>query len=118
MPFTEQQFFEVFRRYNNAVWAWVALVYHGTFFREIDPAAMLFAALFLLQVALFVWYGVIREDFTISAKPRACAIGTALIAYALFLYPFIAMMSGPRYPAMPTFGLPCTTTIFTSAGAA
>jgi hypothetical protein len=150
MPFSEEQFFRVFARYNEAVWpaqlvlyglaitavilaarggainsryvsgalavlcAWVALVYHATFFREINPAAILFAALFLVQAALFVWYGVICENVGISAKRRGWrALGTALIAYALFFYPFIATMSGQRYPAMPTFGLPCPTTIFT-----
>jgi len=85
MPFTEEQFFEVFQRYNNSVWpaqlglyavaiaavalarrgassdsryvagllgllwAWTAVVYHAIFFRQINPAATLFAGLFLFR---------------------------------------------------------------------
>jgi len=56
----------------------------------------------------------IRASVPISVKHNAWrAVGPALVAYALLLYPSIAMMSGQRYPAMPTFGLPCPTTIFT-----
>jgi hypothetical protein len=36
-----------------------------------------------------------------------------LIAYALIGYPLIGASLGHRYPAAPTFGLPCPTTIFT-----
>jgi len=37
----------------------------------------------------------------------------ALVAYALVIYPLIGYAIGHRYPAAPTFGLPCPTTIFT-----
>lgn len=33
--------------------------------------------------------------------------------YALILYPLLGHLLGHRYPALPTFGLPCPTTIFT-----
>jgi hypothetical protein len=39
--------------------------------------------------------------------------GWALIAYALIAYPLLGHAFGHRYPALPTFGLPCPTTIFT-----
>ena len=35
------------------------------------------------------------------------------IGYALVLYPAIAYLAGQRYPAMPTFPLPCPLTILT-----
>jgi hypothetical protein len=38
-----------------------------------------------------------------------------LAIYALVAYPAIAYASGQHYPALPTFGLPCPTTIFTIA---
>lgn len=150
MPFTEEQFFEVFQHYNQAVWpaqlllygiaitalilaarrgtahkryvaallavlwAWMALAYHVAFFRQINPAAILFAAFFIAQAALFVWHGAIRQDVEISPKFSAWrVVGSVLIVYGLLLYPFAAIMIGQRYPAMPTFGLPCPTTIFT-----
>jgi hypothetical protein len=35
------------------------------------------------------------------------------VAYALVVYPLIGYAAGQRYPATPTFGLPCPTVIFT-----
>jgi hypothetical protein len=37
----------------------------------------------------------------------------ALIVYALAVYPALGEAFGAGYPAAPTFGLPCPTTIFT-----
>jgi hypothetical protein len=39
--------------------------------------------------------------------------GHMLIAYALVGYPLVSAMLGREFPEMPTFGLPCPTTIFT-----
>jgi hypothetical protein len=41
------------------------------------------------------------------------AVGGLLILYAIAIYPIVGHVSGHRYPAMPTFGTPCPTTIFT-----
>lgn len=35
------------------------------------------------------------------------------MAFALVVYPALGVLVGHRYPASPTFGLPCPTTIFT-----
>ena len=40
-----------------AHWIWSALAYHAAFFTRINPAAWLFAVLFLIQAALFLWIG-------------------------------------------------------------
>ena len=40
-------------------------------------------------------------------------IGLLFIAYALIIYPLIGTYLGHGYPRLPTFGLPCPTTIFT-----
>ena len=148
MPFTAAQFFDVFGRYNQAVWpaqvvffvlaaaasiaavrgdkysryssvllaflwAWDALVYHLAFFRAINPAAVLFAAMFAAQSALFVWYGIVRKRISFGARGPWREVGLALIAYALVVYPLLGFAFGQRYPQMPTFGLPCPTTIYT-----
>ncbi|HSK09266.1 MAG TPA: DUF6064 family protein, partial [Vicinamibacterales bacterium] len=96
LPFTHEQFLDVFASYNTALWpaalvlwlltalavvawlragdrgsralagvlalhwAWSAVAYHAAFFRQINPAASLFAALFLVQAGLFAWFGVVR----------------------------------------------------------
>lgn len=148
-PFTREQFFEVFSRYNEGVWpaqlvlygaalaalalvlarrpsagrlasslltllwAWGAL-YHLVYFREVNPAATLFGAAFLVAAALFAWHGVARRRLQFAWELNArSAAGLLLVAYALALYPALAWLLGHRYSAMPTFGAPCPATIYT-----
>ena len=95
-------------------WAWMGIVYHALYFSRINPAAWLFAGAFLLQSALLLHAAVSRDR--LSFRPRTDLAGTAgavLVAYALVVYPLIGYAAGQRYPATPTFGLPCPTVIFT-----
>lgn len=150
LPFTIDQFLDVFRDYNLAVWPaqwalvllailavvlavrnratsgqwvsgilalfwfWMALAYHLAFFSRVNGAAALFAAAFVAQGLLFVrtaW----RRDVA-SYRPHsagAWAMGASIIAYALLVYPLLGYALGHRYPAAPTFGVPCPTTLFT-----
>ena len=144
LPFSHAQFFEVFQRYNEAVWpsqvaltllalavvallfvpgrgriisailaalwAWMAIAYLFTFFRAINPAATLFGVVFLAGAAAFAWSN-LRFGWP---GPARGAFGTALIAYALAGYPLLGAALGQSYPAAPTFGLPCPTTLFTA----
>ena len=96
------------------LWAWIALAYHLAFFARISPAAYGFAALSAAGAAVFVWQGVIRRRLAFRWVPGLKAMaGVVLIAFALVLYPVWSAYAGHRYPATPTFGLPCPTTIFT-----
>lgn len=150
LPFTVDQFFEVFRQYNTGVWPaqvllvalavaavllvvwrrpwsdqvisailallwiWVGLAYHWAFFSRVNPAAYGFAALSLLGAAVLAWQGVYRRRlcFAFSSEARTAGGGLAIV-YALIVYPIWSHWDGHAYPAMPTFGLPCPTTIFT-----
>lgn len=152
MPFTIDQFFEVFARYNGGVWpaqivlyalalvvviailkaperagrlvsavltlfwAWMAIAYHLRYFAAINPAAPVFAGLFLAGAIAFALYGLTgpRLRFRQALDARG-GLGWLLMLYALVGYPLIGYLLGQRYPAMPTFGLPCPTTIFTLA---
>ena len=150
LPFSAEQFFGLFVRYNEAVWplqlllvtaaiivvivavsaprrsrivtgslaalwAYAALAYHLAFFTTLTPAAHLFAALFLVEAALLGWHGLHTRRLHLAVPPDATAriVGIVLILYALVGYPALAHVAGQRYPAMPTFGVPCPTTIFT-----
>ena len=150
MPFTVQQFFEVFGRYHAALWpapvllnvlavlaivlawrgkeregrlvsailsvlwGWMAVAYHAAFFTAINPAAWLFAAVFLLGAACLAWQGVARSRLRFTFRRDGWGwAGAGLIAYALVAYPLLGLALGHRYPETPTFGLPCPTTIFT-----
>ena len=123
LPFTKEQFFDLFAAYNAAVWpaivalwmasvivsvlllrsrhspdrwisallaahwAWSALAYHVAFFTRINPAAWAFAALFLLQAAAFLWFGVVQGGLSFAPwRSRWAVVAWILIGYAL-VYP-------------------------------
>jgi hypothetical protein len=95
-------------------WAWMGIVYHALYFSRVNPVAWVFAGAFLLQSALLLHAAVSRGGP--SFRPRADLAGVAgavLVLYALVVYPLIGYADGQRYPATPTFGLPCPTVIFT-----
>lgn len=95
------------------LWLWMAFVYHAVFFSAINPAAWLFAALFAAGGVAFGW--AVRAAAPAGERSRGLRAGAGwlLVAYALAGYPAIAYLAGQRYPRLPTFGLPCPTTIFT-----
>ena len=150
MPFTPADFFDVFRRYNEAVWPlqlvlaaaglvvvflavrprsnggraallivaslwlWMGAVYHLMFFRQINPAAAIFGIAFIVQAGLLAWVVTQRRGVALRARPTALGVtGAVMVVYALVLYPLLGLLAGHVYPAAPTFGLPCPTTIFT-----
>jgi hypothetical protein len=149
-PFTLEQFFEVFSRYNEGVmplqlglfllaltafaemvvrrrrsdrvvsailaglWAWMGIVYHLVYFTPANPAAALFGVMFLGGATAFAWAGVVHGRLKFNGENRMRRIaGHALITYSLVVYPLLSLLLGREYPALPTFGLPCPTTIFT-----
>jgi len=150
LPFTAEQFYEVFRTYNEAVWpaqwmllglaamaiylvlrprpwshravsailaglwVWLAIAYHFVFFAAINPLAYAFGAASLGGALVFLWQGVVRGELRFAAGNSGFHYaGWVLIAFALLVYPVWSWLEGHRYPAMPTFGLPCPITIFT-----
>jgi uncharacterized protein DUF6064 len=150
LPFTREQFFDLFAAYNEALWpaavalwivsavtvrlllsgrrprdrwisavlvvhwGWSALAYHVAFFTRINQGAWLFAALFLLQAILFFRVGVVQRRLSFSPWGSAWApLAWVLIAYAL-AYPAINAIDHFSVVRIPTFGLPCPTTIFTA----
>ena len=96
------------------LWSWMAVVYHLAFFAPINPAARWFAAVFLLEALLLLFWGA-RQRAAASSRPSGARawIGGALVAYGLVLYPLVSVVVGHRLPRAPTFGVPCPTTITT-----
>jgi len=150
LPFTQEQFFEIFPAYNVAVWpaqfvlnvlaiamvvlvlraperaerlvsyglallwCWLALAYHLAFFWSINPAAPFFAGVSLAAAGAFAWFGGVRGALQFQQGMSArSAVGLSMVMFALAVYPAIGEYIGHRYPALPTFGLPCPTAIFT-----
>jgi Family of unknown function (DUF6064) len=99
------------------LWAWQALAYHLAFFTAVNPLAYGFAAVFMAGAAVFFWQGVVRRR--LSFKPTVITngwrmwAGWGLLMFALLIYPAWTYLSGHHYPAFPTFGLPCPSTLFT-----
>ena len=149
LPFTKEQFFDLFAAYNEALWpaavawwiasvaialrlstrcprdpwisallaghwAWSALAYHVPFFTRINPAAWLFAALFLGQAVSLFRAGVVQRRVSFAPWGDAWApFAWGLIGYSL-AYPAINAIQHLSLWRIPTFGLPCPTTIFTA----
>jgi len=150
LPFTIEQFLEVFKVYNRAVfpiqillyimaftailfvikktsysgklislilslfWLWMGIIYHIIYFSAINKAALLFGGLFVLQGIVFFVTGVLKGNLPFKFKKDVFGItGAILILFALIIYPLLSYINGHVYPASPTFGLPCPTTIFT-----
>jgi hypothetical protein len=98
----------------SLLWAWMAVAYHFVFFADINPAAKGFAAAFLIAALLFAWQGTLRGRYDYAARAGFRGwLGGSLILFALLVYPALGWLLGHRYPAVPSFGLPCPTTIFT-----
>ena len=148
MPFTANEFLDVFAAYNQAVWPfaailwlltalvcaaqvlgasipaplprlllaghwlWAGLVYHAWFFTAINPAAWLFAALFVLQGVLFIAFKSPARQAVDGAEATRRVVSSLLIVYSL-IYPVVVLADGFVYPRMPTFGVPCPTVILT-----
>jgi hypothetical protein len=95
------------------LWVWLGVAYHLVFFTSINPLAYGFGALSTLG-RLFFLAGYISQEIRIQlAMNVRSVIGTLTIVFALAIYPVWSVYAGHSYPELPTFDLPCPTTIFT-----
>jgi hypothetical protein len=95
------------------LWGWMGVVYHAGFFAEVNPAAIVFAGVFLVQALMFLYLAT-RKNVVIAPRNDVAGwTGAGLVALGLVIYPMMSIAAGHEYPAQPTFGLPCPTTIFT-----
>jgi hypothetical protein len=96
-------------------WLWNGALYHLAFFRQINPVATAFGALFIVQGVLWLLAGVVRPGLSFRATRDAPSVlGGLLILYAMVVYPIIGTQLGHGFPRSPVFGVaPCPTTIFT-----
>ncbi len=95
-----------------ALWAWNAVVYHAWFFTRINPAAWLFAGLFGVQAVVLAQAALRTSAQYVTSTGSPRLLGAGLAVYAL-AYPLLTIGFGHRYPATPTFGVPCPTDILT-----
>jgi hypothetical protein len=96
------------------LWLWTAVTYYFAFFTRITGSAWIIGAVLFVGGVWLGWIGGVKGRIHFSARSDARGIlGGVLVFYALVAYPLVGLVVGHRYPAMPTFGLPCPVTIFT-----
>lgn len=96
------------------LWVWLGAIYHLVFFVPVNPAAYVFGALSIAGGLVLAWQGVYRRRLVFGLRRNLrTGVGLALIVFALLVYPAWSTLAGHAYPELPTFGLPCPTTIFT-----
>lgn len=96
------------------LWLWMGIVYHYTFFSNINKAAYLFGTLFIIQSILLAVFGIFKNKMGFSFQwDKYSKTGFILVIYALIVYPLLGYLFGHIYPQSPTFGVPCPSTIFT-----
>jgi hypothetical protein len=95
------------------LWIWSGLAYHLTHFARINPAAYVFAGLFVLQGVLWLWAAIYGRLHFGPPGGSAWTVGAVAIVYSLAIYPVLGILLGHGYPTAPTFGAPCPSTIFT-----
>lgn len=85
-------------------WLWAGVMYHAFFFTAMNPAAWVFAALFVVQAGLLAGWRV--SPLANAARPGSTrhVMATALIAYGI-AYTLVVWAEGFVYPRMPTFGV-------------
>jgi hypothetical protein len=95
-------------------WIWMGALYHIVFFRRINPAALIFGVVFIVQGVLFI-VATLRGRLRFGAPLGWRAIiGAVFIVYAMVIYPILGIVSGHSLLDGPLFGVaPCPTTIFT-----
>ncbi|MEJ2346974.1 MAG: DUF6064 family protein, partial [Gammaproteobacteria bacterium] len=95
-------------------WAWLGVAYHLMFFARINPFAYVFSAASVAGAVTFIWQGVVRRRLHFAWQGNARGLtGSALLVFALIVYPVWSRIAGHPFPSTPTFGLPCPTTLFT-----
>ena len=96
-----------------AMWLWTGFVYHIAFFARINPVALPFGLLFVLQGAALAMLAVRgRYRFRLSRDGRTAA-GVLLVVYATLIYPLIGVLAHGA-SALPMLGItPCPVTLFT-----
>jgi hypothetical protein len=93
-------------------WVWSGLVYHFVYFQEINPAARIFAALFVVEGLILA--GARQPPEGVPFRPNARGLIAAAFVFGGLLYPAAGFAFGLHYPRMPLFGVPCPTTLVTA----
>ena len=98
-----------------AAWFWIGTVYYGSYMAGLSWAAWIAAAAFILQAALLLIFGTVRNCMALHYERNLTAnTGLGLMLYGLFVYPATAVATGIELVSAPVIGLaPDSTLLFT-----
>lgn len=110
MPFTSEQFFDVFGAYNNAIWPAQIVAYAlGSLAAGFGLWPSSAGDRIIADVLALMWAWTASFITGCSSPSSIQALSCSAIAY-----PLIGTQLGHIYPTAPTFGVtPCPMTIFT-----
>ena len=106
------------------LWLWIGIVFGILVFGPV-PAVMagielpgawyLFGGIFVIHGIILLYFGVIKDTFSVTWKPDTQHyMGLLLILYGLVFYPLVGLLTGRVFPEYPVFGIaPCPVTLFT-----
>ena len=97
-------------------WLFVAWAYFLERYDPINWVARYFAIGFVVQAALLMWTGIVRDRLRFDLRGIAVRIGLALIVYALALHPLIAPLTGRSWIQAEIFGLAPDPTVIATLG--
>jgi hypothetical protein len=96
-------------------WLWVAWAYLYERYDSINWAARYFAIAFAVQAALLIVSGLALNRFT-PGRDRVSRAGAAIVAFALFVQPLLAPVSGRPWLQMEFFGIAPDPTVAVTIG--
>ena len=98
-----------------ACWLWVAVAFQLGRYATINWAARDFAALFVVQAASLVWYGLVRRRVTFAhSRSNGTWLAPALFVLAVVLPPLAGWAADRTWKQVELFGLsPDATTVAT-----
>jgi hypothetical protein len=86
-------------------WMWVGIAFHLDRYATINWSAKYFAALFVAQAILLVWYGVVRAELRLELpRSRRGKVAAGLLILAV-LYPVFGMLAGRQWNQLELLGL-------------
>jgi hypothetical protein len=96
LPFTIEQFLDVFAQYNNTIWPFQFILYFfavGAIYSAIKPASFTRKTVLMVLGFLWLWMGVIYHIFFFSSiNPAAYGFGTLFVIQG-FLFIWLARKS-------------------------
>jgi hypothetical protein len=100
-----------------ACWLWVAWAYMLVRYDTINWAASYFAIGFVIEAALFVWSGLIRDGLRLrQGWDAATMTGLGMFGLALFAWPLIGLLLGRPMVQAEVFGVAPDPTVVATLG--